>query len=298
MIPVKAYRLIEFYLKYHQKDIELNLMDYRKVLETLIILQNHWVESKIETPLWKVSLDALVSKAILHANTISYLMNGINLPNPINKETFNIIDFPSLYVLIRAQLENFLIIDYLYCQAKSDEEKEFRFTCWLYSGLLQRSKATSFTNELKEQQQKDKLRVVELKDLITSSKFYYSYLPDRDKRRTFIKTGNARLFNSWDDLIKFSNLNNMLLANYYSILSNHAHSEAIGIINFQDKRIGYHKNHPEGFQLLFVSQIFLSLVIKSFIKVFKILEIKYNMIDENTKVIIDMSASMGKNIAN
>lgn len=290
----KLQQVLRFLSKYLSNDIEANLKDYESIIDTLITLQEYWVQSKIETPLWKVSLDPLTTKAILHASSIKTLLSGTEIPNPNDKKNLKIIDIPSLYVLIRAQLENLLIIDYIYRNPKNEQESKFRHDCWMYSGLLARKGKTPTSESLKKQQEKDAERIEELKEKISSSNFFHKQFAKSDKRKYFLKFGHARLGKSWATLAKESNLNELIFTNLYPILSNHAHSEALGAINLQEKKLGYHKNHEEGFLLLFLSQIILSLVIKSFIKEFKILEIKYNVINSDIRMLIEQSASLGK----
>lgn len=285
--------LINIYNEFQRNDIEVNLSNHRNIIDNLIKLQHFLVESKIEIPQWKVSIDPLTTKAILHANSINYILNGTYFRSPVDNKEIKIIDIPSLYVLIRAQIENLLIIDYLYVTAKNDLESEFRHNCWLYSGLLARANKTPVSREIKDQQEKDKIQIQELREKIISSQFFHNLL-NSEKRKNFLRFGSPRLFKSWTILARESNLNNALFNDLYPVLSNHAHSEALGAINLQNKKIGYHRNHGEGFMLLFLSQIILSLVTISFISMFNILKFEFNMVNSEIRLLIENLYSLGK----
>lgn len=289
----KIEAVIKVYLSYFNKNIETNLIDYQDIIKTFIQLQQYWVESKIEIPKWKSSLDPLTTKAILHASSVKHLICGYTIPNPVNSNELKIIDIPSIYVIIRAQLENLLMIEYLYRNAKSESECEFRHNCWMYSGLLARIHKAPVSKVLKKQIEADKIQIQELKEKIENSSFFHKQLNGKNRKELFHQ-GSARLGKSWSSLAKVSKLNTLIFGDLYPILSNHAHSEALGAINLQEKKIGYHKNHEEGHLLLFISQIILCMVIKSFIKEFKVVEMKYNMINSDQRLLIDYMAKLGR----
>ena len=108
----KTIRTIEFLNNYQQKDIEKNVKEYKEFLNALVEIQQFIADSKVKFPNWKLAIDTMITKSLLHCNSFVNLISGIDLDlEHFKDKNHKIIDIPSAYVLLRAQLENFLMID-------------------------------------------------------------------------------------------------------------------------------------------------------------------------------------------
>jgi len=279
-INYKTIRTIEFLENYYRQDIEENIKDYKELLNVLFEIQGYISEAKVQFPIWKLALDTMIAKIALHCYSFVQLISGqtIDIDYLKNKnKNNNIIDIPSAYVLLRAQLENFLMIDFIYFQPQSEDESKFRYTCWDYSSLISISKyKTHGKSKLAEAIKENEQEIIDLWSEIEKS----SYLKKltKNQRKRLQKNGDSRLSNSWDDLINLSKLNPLLFGNLYSLLSKHAHSESFGVFHLKGLKLGFHKNHNQAYLILFLSKSLICLLILRLTRYIKTAEIKFNMI--------------------
>ena len=226
---LKNIRLIEILEDYFNQDLRKNLEEYKEILDVLMVLQQSVVDAKGKYPKWKVLSDTLITKIILHANTISELLLGTKIKsNLLNKEA-TLIDIPSIYILLRALLETTLIFNFIYLQPLTDDEKEFRVNNWIYESLLNMKKFPAETKEAKIARENNLKETKILKEKIQDS-IYFKRLTEKQGKR-ILKDGNTRLFNTWDELIIHANLKSPLINGIYNFTSNYAHSGAQRIIN-------------------------------------------------------------------
>jgi hypothetical protein len=284
-ISYRDIRTIEFLNNYNRHDIEENLVTFKEFLNVLIEIQDYISKSKIKFPLWKLALDPLISKFILHCNSFGKLISGIKLDlEHFRDQEKIIIDIPSSQILLRAQLENFLIIDFIYFQPQEEDECKFRFLCWDYSNLKSLSKYKAKSKLLKDQIIESETKINELWGEIEKSNYLMKY--SKQERKKLKNYGDSRLSNSWNDLIAFSNLNPMLFDNLYSILSKHAHTESFSVFYLKNSKLGYHKNNKEANLLLIISISLICLLIIRLCEYIKTAEIKFNTL--NLKLIEDI----------
>jgi len=273
-LTYKDLRALKIWDNFKKNDIETDFNNYLKILDCLISCQQAIVDSKIEIPRWKVYIDTFTTKTILHCNTIASLIKGTKITSKRFNKDLVVIDLPSINVLFRAQLECFLMFDFIYCQPKKEEEKEFRYCNWMYYSLKNRLKIPSNTVLIKNQQKNDSIEIEALKEKIQSSPIFNSI--SKGQQKDIIKNGHPRLFMAWATLMDRSKLNKKIFKGMYMFLSEYAHTGAHGLLNFQSQSIGYSKNHETGYLMLLFSKIILCLYIDRLIKLFKSAEIVYN----------------------
>ena len=165
MGPMKSKEriLIEAFVDFNQRNLPKQVNDYKEILDVLILLQDHLVKSGVKVPNHIAHIDTLISKVIFHSNTIYHLLKGIDLEIKPEKVKIKIIDIPSLYILLRSQLENFLIFDFIYCQTKSMDETLFRYNNWIYAGYLARRDVPAESEAAKEMKKSDENEIERLK---------------------------------------------------------------------------------------------------------------------------------------
>ena len=117
--------------------------DYSKIISQkvnlLLELMNSLSVDKVQLPSWKIWCEALIFKLTYHSSSLLRLFQGTELPYEHQGKNILIFDEPSMLILFRSFLENYLTFFYLYGQNTDDKIKEFRNLIWRYSGTKQRT---------------------------------------------------------------------------------------------------------------------------------------------------------------
>ncbi len=287
LMDYKTKRTFEFLDNYNRQNIEENVVHYREILGVLVEIHDFIHSSKINLEPWQSSLGTMLNKSFLNGYSITTLVRGQNLEidylekNKINR---HVIDIPSVYVLLRTLLENFLMIDFIFFQPKKVELGRFRYLCWEYSSLISASRYSTKDKPLIAKLIKKNTPILdEMWTEIIKSPYF-------DKKNTpkLKKYGDSRLGNRWDDLIKLSKLNPLLFDNLYSLLSKHAHSESAGIFQLKNSKLGYHKNHKDGQIPLLLSKSLTCLLILRLKQYIRIADIKFNTFSSSLRADIEI----------
>jgi|WetSurMetagenome_2_1015567.scaffolds.fasta_scaffold00003_237 hypothetical protein len=290
-LPYRIFKAIELTEKLKVVDIEKEIDSISKIIDALITVQQAVVDAKPKLEDWRSYADSITTKFILHSNSIVTLAKGTYIKSEFLKKEIKLLDTPTMLVIIRAQLECFLMFHFIYTDAKSDKEKEFRYWNWKYDNLLMRSKISPRTTEIREQIKADKIEIDQLKVKISESSFLMTFT--KDQRKNILNKGNSKLTYSWDDLIIKAGLNSRIFKGLYPVLSSFAHTGAHSLMNLKDQKLGYTKSHPGCQVFLFLSRIILSIYITEFIKLFKSAEIRYNMFPIEIRTEIDLYKNLG-----
>lgn len=285
-LTYREFKALEIWQKYFNNDIENDYKDSRKILETLIDLQQTVVDAKSKMPDWKLWVDTLTIKFVLHTNTLLDISRGTLLKVQSNNKEIKLIDIPTMLVVFRSQLECFLMFDFIYVHPNCDDEKEFRYWNWKYDNLLMRKKIPAKSNFIQVQQKDDLKEIQELKEKIENSHYFKNF--SKNERKQLLSKGSSKLFNSWDDLIFQSNLQPKLFYGLYPILSSYAHTGAHSLMNLKDQKLGYHKNHHYCHLFLFFSKMILCSYLLRFKSLFKAAEFKFNLLPHDIQLEIDI----------
>jgi hypothetical protein len=282
--------LIEAFLDFNKRDLRKQVKDYKEFLDVLILLQDHLVKSGIKVPNHIAHIDTLISKIIFHSNTIYHLLNGIDLEIKPEKVKTKILDIPSLYVLLRSQLENFLIFDFIYCQSKSEEETIFRYNNWLYAGYLTRRDIPAESESAKKMKESDLKEIERLKIELQNSKFFKTL--SRDQQKTLINKGNDRVFHSWLTIMLAAGFGERTSGSLYKLITAYAHTTSVSIFNFTELKAGYSENNDMANLIVSLSKVILSKFIVRFKQKVKVVEFKYNMLNPDLIATIEFYSSM------
>jgi hypothetical protein len=285
-LSYREVKALEIWQKYFSPDIENDYADSQKILESLIDLQQSVVDAKSKMPDWKKWIDTLTTKFVLHTNTLLSISRGTQLKVASHKKEINLIDMPTMLIVFRSQLECFLMFHFIFVQPISQEEKEFRYWNWKYDNLLMRKKIPAHSNFIEIQKKNDLEEIEDLKLKIENSQFFKYFT--KNQRKQLLANGSSKLFNSWDDLIVGANLQKKLFYGLYPILSSYAHTGAHSLMNLKEQKLGYHKTHPNCHLFLFLSKMILCLYIKHFRDLFKAAEIKFNLLQQDLQLEIDI----------
>lgn len=218
-------------------DLNSNLSDYLKFIDILNNLTDNLHTEKVKTEFWKQFLEILLVKLSLNSSSLAYLIRGTPIKSPKGEK----IDYPdlgSIYLLGRAQIENYLMLYYLNFQPKTFEEGEFRYLLYELSGLNNRQQFDATTRESILKKQKEKVDIDLIIEKIKNNK-YFQELP-KQKQNHLLENKPSRII-GWEKLIETSHLNRQLFLNTWKLYSNYSHSELIGSIQIKD----FFKNRVE-----------------------------------------------------
>lgn len=274
MFSKKDWDVLNVYSMYNRQNIEEGIVELQGFNDVLLTLQTFLVESKIEIPEYKNRISSLATKTILNCNSIISLLNGQKIKSKLLDKELNVIDIPSLFTLTRAQLENYLMFDFIYCQPKNEKEIEFRYYNWILSGLLSRNIFTPYGERAKEKKKKDLIEIRKYQSILKNSTFLNNFTEKQQKR--ILEVGEPRLFKGWIELMNLSGIHDNHSEQIFRILSAHAHTTGLSIITLDAMKLAYKKNHGEGHLIMFLSKLILSRFIVKFKSMFLATELKYN----------------------
>lgn len=66
---------IESSQDFSQRNLPKQVEEYKEILDTLMLLQEYLVKSKVNIPSYKIHIDTLISKTIFHSNILALKLN-------------------------------------------------------------------------------------------------------------------------------------------------------------------------------------------------------------------------------
>jgi len=292
------YTTLKLSSQYLKRDFNAQLRDFRLVVRTLIEMTDHLHNAKTPIIFWRKHMEANLVKLSMHSSTLADILPGTTFYNPVSKTEIKYPDLPSIFLLVRAIIENYLTFYYLNVQPEN-ERAEFRFYLYEFAGLSSRQKfETTFPGvgeELaKELQAKKDYEAKQIQDLLSKirANSYFSNLK-KERQDDLIKNKKAKEL-SWTDLIQNSTLNSSIFLNLWRLFSNHAHSEMLSSIQLK----GYVENKEKLREAQFTSIVpplmLNALAIKDLTRMYPIMKIVYNALPTTTTTIIDSWDEMAK----
>lgn len=185
-----------------------------------------------------IFLDArgLIFKVFAHAASTLHLSRRTLIKDLPSVEV-NFVDPGSIHVLVRAALEAFLTLHYLYVTPASDEERELRYLSWQIAGLMERQDYPILSSRVVERKAQD-MSVIEKWRTKLSSNPLFNQLTAR--QREGISNGQYRLLPlslpgaweipSWRKLAESADLAKFYADIGYSFLSGYAHSTSLSVL--------------------------------------------------------------------
>jgi len=238
-------RRIELFNKQHYGSLKDSIASLRDLINAHGDVIEELAISKRKVLSWQVYFETLIHKLRFSSLSICKLSEGILIESHKHQIKVEMIDYPSICILTRAVLENYLTLDYIFYNNLSIEEKLFRFKLWEVSGLLSRQNFNTHSNEDFENQKESEKAQIEAIKAELSKMPEYSTLK-KQQLDNLNKFGLPRI-ESWNKLILSSNLKNDFFGPAYSLLSNYAHSEFISIIQFKQSNLGLNIDDVEVF---------------------------------------------------
>lgn len=280
----------EFHRKSAQLIFELRTKSYKQLLAwyeqmlySFISVQETVADAKIKVnSRWKDS-ETLVNKLILHLIALKGLYQGTEIELKGTSIKGKCRDISSIYVLLRAILENLLIYNHVFISSKDEEEVSFKHDVWMMSSLIGRQKIKPVSNSAKEIHSAEKNQIEFLAKRIKNC-LQFKSLPPKQQAR-LLKYGDTRLFKPWKVLLDEMGFGNVFgIKDAYFIMSNHAHSEAISIMQINDSKFDskYDKEKMLCYSVVY-GMVFISRIFVIQLKKYTILELKFNMLNKDLR---------------
>ncbi|MFN3998281.1 hypothetical protein [Algoriphagus sp.] len=256
---------------------------YEEMLYSFVSVQQSLADAKVKlNSRWKDS-ETLVNKLILHLIALMGLFKGTEIEIKGKDIKGRCKDISSLYVLLRAILENLLIYNHIFISSINEEEVSFKYDVWIMSSLIGRQKIEPISNSAKEIHLEEKLQIEVLRERIKKSAYFQKITSKQQNE--LLKRGDSRIFKPWVTLLDEMGFGNVFgIKDAYFIMSNHAHSEAISIMQINDSKSDsiYEREKLYCYSVVY-GMIFISRIFVIQLKKYKISELKFNMLNQDLK---------------
>ena len=233
----KELDLLRFWEEYELSTNEEYVSCVEKTIGVLLELTNSLHQDDIKLPSWKIWAEPIIYKFCYHVSSLVQLFKGTELPFEHEGKKTIIFDEPSMFILFRACLENYLTFFYLFIEDIDEAEKEFRMLVWRYSSLKQRIGFKINTEEARKKQEKECILVDSLSGEIVTNK-YFRQIPKKQQEKV-LSGKNPRLFTTWNALMVRSDLKTSLYENIYGYKSNYSHSEFLSVLQVHEGSYGH-----------------------------------------------------------
>jgi len=183
--------------------------------------------------------EGLVFKVFAHGASALYLFRGTVIEDLPSVEV-NFVDPGSIDVAIRAALEAFLTLHYLYITPASDEERELRYLSWQIAGLMERQDYPTLSAEGVEVKARDMSVIEKWRTKLNSNPLFSELTP---KQQEGIRSGRHKFLPlslpepwetpSWRKLAESAGLAKFYAETGYSVLSGYAHSSSLSVLQMK-----------------------------------------------------------------
>lgn len=127
---------------------------------------------------WMNYSNLLIDKFAIHSSSFFHLSEGIiEHKGSTDKIKIKGYDLFTVNSVFRVMIETYITFNHIFVEPKTNDEKQFRFYLWKIDGLLEKKKfKVDYENlpNLKIIQEKDKLELLEMMELIKENTFYNS----------------------------------------------------------------------------------------------------------------------------
>jgi hypothetical protein len=246
--------------KYEQYSTNNYAVEISEKIRHLFLLTNVLHVQRVPVNDWNLWTEPVIFKFCYHASSLLKLLHGTELPYDQNGRKVKIFDEPSIFVLFRSMLENYLTFFYLFVDNVSEQEKYFRLLVWKYAATKQRSEFdVENDEEAKKRLEQEKLNAQQLRAQIESSPVFLN-LPAGEKT-VILRGRKPRLINGWQTLIESANLRSYLFKNLYSYKSSYSHSEFLSVLQIKQGRYGFNPNAKEHYLTIIIHALICKAII-------------------------------------
>ena len=290
----KDLRAIELWKQYNRYNLTENLKEYHFLIDTLVYLHEAIAEVVHPIQYWQKLSETLLYKFAFHGLTLHNILSGLQLRSEYYKEDMSkarIVDIASAKVILRAQLECFLMYHFIYVNPEDDDLRELRYNAWIYSSLLQRQNFPSETEYARKQKEKDRIEMEKMKKTISNLRSFKALSPKQ--QQSLLMFGSSKLFNHWSTILKetgFSESNPFFMI--YTLLSIYSHSEGLSIVQMGYDEKGAENTNSQANLDLHHSKLLVCLMITSVTNLFTVVKDRFDKLPEQTRFDIELYSMM------
>lgn len=143
--------MVKAYIDYSNKDIDSLLNSLVETNKLIVTLSDSFHTDKVEFNVWKEHLEILLLKYSFHSATLVKLIYGTEVSS-LNNEIKTFQDIPSIRIILRAIIENYLTLKYLFFDPQDNSIGEFRYYLYELSGFNSRQKFNIHSEHSKNNQ--------------------------------------------------------------------------------------------------------------------------------------------------
>lgn len=174
--------------------------------------------------------EGLVTKFFMHVASALYLYRGtIITDRELPSSGINFGDVASLDVVVRAAIEAFLTLNYVFIAPSSDEERDFRYLSWKAGGFADRQRFPILSAKGERVLDDERRLLDELHKQLQSNPVFQRL---KSKERTEILKGRWRR-HGWKQIGRAAGLAGAYAETMYEILSGYAHSSSLSVLQIK-----------------------------------------------------------------
>jgi len=291
MMSKKELIYYDIFNKCQLHDMDYLLHNHNKYIDIITDITDLLFVKKVKIKQWQAYLEVQLFKFTLHSLSLAQLYKKTSVKNTTNASRMFVYDISSIFLLKRAQLENYLMLYYLNFQTSNEDEAMFRYLLYELSGLDCRQNFDVKQQEHKKKKEKEKIIIEEIITKIKSNKYFNSL--DTKKQNYFLTKRPSKTF-GWERLIRESDLKTELFLKSWILHSNYAHSEMLGSIQIRDYAFNEKISHIPLFNALEMSVILACTIIMDLRKNFVTAEHFFDKLPLEDRIKIDYWWKFGK----
>lgn len=223
--------ILEVARQMDQKDTEATILDYKSFNGLFVKFIDTLHSEKMECPIWQPYLATHLFKFSLLNSSLIKEFEGVTFNRPDNNGEYKTHNVSALYLLSRATIETFLLVNYLYFNHKDESQGIFRYFLYEWSGLKTRQNYIATHPDSIAKKASEKTTIEDLENGIKLNTYFLS-LPDY-KRKNIINSGRAKEI-SWKEIVSESGLEQSSHFSNWEFYSNYAHCEQIEAMQLKE----------------------------------------------------------------
>jgi hypothetical protein len=282
--------ILEVARQMDQKDIEATISDYKSFNGLFVKFIDTLHSEKMECPIWQPYLATHLFKFSLLNSSLIKEFEGVSFNRPDNNGEYKTYNVSALYLLSRATIETFLLVNYLYFNYKDESQGIFRYFLYEWSGLKTRQNYIATHPETIAKKASEKTTIEDLENGIKLNTYFLS-LPDY-KRKNIINSGRAKEI-SWKEIVSESGLEQSSHFSNWEFYSNYAHCEQIEAMQLKELFQSQQKINDNVYHTLNCTIIYEAILILNLKNKYKQFEEIYDAQSLSLKTKIEFWAKIG-----
>lgn len=282
--------ILEVARQMDQKDIEATISDYKSFNGLFVKFIDTLHSEKMQCPIWQPYLATHLFKFSLLNSSLIKEFEGISFYRHDSNGEYKTYNVSALYLLSRATIETFLLVNYLYFNYKDESQGIFRYFLYEWSGLKTRQNYIAMHPDSIAKKASEKTTIEDLENGIKLNTYFLS-LPDY-KRKNIINSGRAKEI-SWKEIVSESGLEQSSHFSNWEFYSNYAHCEQIEAMQLKELFQSQQKINDNVYHTLNCTIIYEAILILNLKNKYKQFEEIYDAQSLSLKTKIEFWAKIG-----